>query len=169
MKTEYKINIVNNKSRTYFLPLVDEQVNFKFDESMLNTYLSCEEGDDIFCVMYRWSSDPEFLRFEGEMMKNHLYVGHSDYGDRVVYKFRLSRLMKIEREKFIKGEYTLFSEENKDLIYHRLIKIGASNHLRIAQILSADEPLSSTPPLMENEILSNHVKTLNFKIESFTD
>ena len=69
MKTEYKINIISNKSRTYFLPIVDEQVNFKFEQNIVNTYLSFEEGDDIFCVMYKWSSDREFLKYEGEIMR----------------------------------------------------------------------------------------------------
>jgi len=167
MKDEYDINITPNKSRTYMLPFVDEQIGFKFIHNMINTYLSFEDGDDIFCVMYKWTSDLKFLKFEGELMKNHLFLGHEDYADHTIYKFRLSRHMQIGKEHFIKGDYHLFSPDHKGAIMCNLREIGATNADRIGQILSEIELLTSPPPDMNNETLSNHVKKINYEIEKF--
>ncbi len=169
MKKEFKINIVKNKSKTYLLPFIHQQVNFKFHELMINTYLSFEDGDELFCVMYIWDSSPDFLKFEGEMMNNHLYVGHSDFGNRVVFKFRLSRHMKIGRTAFIEGRYTEFSDDHKESIMSYLSLIGATNNHRIMEILNPNGALSSTPPNMEQEIVMNHVKELTFKIDDFNE
>ena len=167
MKDEYNIKIVPNKSQTYMFPFIGEQVGFEFEYNLINTYLSFEDGDDTFCVMYKWSSDLDFLKFEGTLMNNHLFVGHEDYGDHTVYKFRLSRHMKIGREHFIKGNYHLFSLEHKASIMSNLLKMGATNLGRIQQILDEKGELTSSPPLMENETLSNHVKKINRVIETF--
>lgn len=169
MKEEFKVTLVPNKSTTYMLPFVSEQVNFKFNEFLLNSYLSFEEDDELFCVMYRWSSSPEFLKYEHEMMTNHLFVGHADFGDKVVYKFRLSRLMKIGRDAFIKGDYKGFSPEHKELIIKYLESIGATNIGRINLILSEFGSIMGVPPIMKNEVVMENVRTMKIKIETFKD
>jgi hypothetical protein len=169
MKETFKVNIVPNKSKTYMLPYVHEQVKFKFFELLLNTYLSYDGEDELFCVLYEWSSDTDFLKYEGELMNNHLYVGHSDFGDKVVFKFRLSRYMKLGRDLFIQGRYEEFSDEHKGFIMDYLNEIGATNAGRISQILTKDMLLSSERPLMDNEILMKQVKKLEFKIETFKE
>lgn len=167
MKEEFKINVVKNKSTTYMLPFVNEQVNFKFQHQLVNSYLSFVEGDDVFCVMYDWVALPDFLKFEGEMMDHHLYVGHEDYGSKTVYKFRLSRHMKAGRDSFINGKYDEFSQEHKDSIIKHLIDIGATNVQRISDIMSTFAVLSSTPPDMEREVFMNNVKKLTIIPENF--
>ena len=169
MTAEYKVNIVPNKSTTYMFPFVHEQIKFKFFDSVINTYLSVEQDDEIFCVMYEWSSNPDFIKFEGEMMKHPLYLGHSDFGDKVVFKFRLTRNMLIGRKLFLQGRYDEFSDDHKKSIMAYLNEIGATNAGRISQILTKDMLLSSDRPHLKNETLMEHVRKLEFKIETFKD
>jgi hypothetical protein len=169
MKERFKINVEKNKSLTYMLPFLNAQVGFKFNELILNSYLSSEEGDDVFCVMYNWSSNPDFLKFEGEMMKHNLFISHKDYGDKVVYKFRLSRHMKMGKDLFIQGKYDEFSEDHKNSINDWLKIVNAGNIFRINQILNKDSQLYSTPPNLTSETLSNNIKEFRIKIETFKD
>tara|TARA_R110002020_G_scaffold100855_5_gene238070 strand:- start:5129 stop:5635 length:507 start_codon:yes stop_codon:yes gene_type:complete len=167
MKERFKLKIVPNKSKTYMLPFVGAQFDFDLTDRLINTYLSFEEGDDEFCMMYQWSSDPAFLKFEGMLMKHHLFIGHVDYGTYTVYKFKLSRNMQLGKEAFIKGEYTKFSDDHKKAIMKYLNEIAASNAGRISQIMTEGIPLSSDPPKMENEIMSNNVKEIKIITETF--
>ena len=48
MKNEVRISIVPNKSKTYLLPILDEQVEFKFKENLLNSYCSFKDNDELF-------------------------------------------------------------------------------------------------------------------------
>lgn len=168
MKKEFKIKITKNKSITYMLPYLSEQVKFKFHQLILNTYLSFEKGDHVFCVMYSWNSSKEFIKHEGEIMKSHLFVGHQDYGDRVVYKFRLTRNMESGRDKFVTGKYKEFSQDHKDSIKDYLTQIGVSNVGRISQIMDPNFPdAKSTAPSMENETLEGHVEEVSIKPGEF--
>ena len=116
MKDMYNLNLVKNKSLTYMLPLVDAEINFELDQFLLNCYVSFDEGDEIFCIMYKWSSNQEFLKYEGKLMKHPMYIGHADFGERVVYKFRLTHVMKKGRELFTEGKYKEFSDSHKKCI-----------------------------------------------------
>ena len=168
MKDEFKINIVPNKSRTYMLPFLSSQFNFDLADGLLNTYLSFDKEDELFCLLYDWSSDSEFLKFEGMLMKHVLFVTHEDYNGKTLYKFRLSRNMLEGRDKFIEGLYTDFSEEHKDSIVHYLCEIKAGNMLRIVEILNPDGALSSTPPDMNNEVFSNSISKMIITRDDFS-
>ena len=61
MKDEFKINIVPNKSRTYMLPFLSSQFDFDLADGLLNTYLSFDKEDELFCLLYDWSSDSDCL------------------------------------------------------------------------------------------------------------
>ena len=58
MKPIFKFDIVQNKSKTYMLPLLMKHVDIKFENFIENTYLSFQDGDDLFCILYKWSSVP---------------------------------------------------------------------------------------------------------------
>lgn len=167
MIDEFKLNMIKNKSTTYMLPFVNVHVDFQFKSQLLNTYLSFIDGDDIFCVMYEWIALPAFLEFEGKMMSHHLYVGHEDYGSKTVYKFRLSGNMKEGREKFIKGDYTKFSENHKTSIMKHLVEINATNKLKIANIMNDLSPITSDAPDMKLEVFSNNIRKLELIPKSF--
>jgi len=159
MNPTYKINVVKNKSITYLLPYFLTYFDFDVSTGLLNTYAFFDKNDE-FCLLYKWASNPDFLKFEGKVMKHPLFEGHVDYGNRVAYKFKLPLPLQKARELFIKGEYVEFSEDHKNAINNYMKKKGFKNGARIKQILSKNEELSSTQPEIGKETLSNNVKEL---------
>lgn len=165
MKDTYKINIEKNKSLTYMLPIIHDKIGLDFQQFLVNSYLSFD-GDDTFCVMYKWSSDPQFLKYEGKLMNHPLCVGHTDYGNTVVYRFQLTLEMKRERELFVNGQYSSFSDHHKKSILDYMKLRGFNNFSRIARILDKKDSLSSDPPNMDLETLDKHVSKLVIKTEN---
>lgn len=166
MKPTYKINLVKNKSITYILPYLIKYFDFSVTTGLLNTYINYEENDKVFCIMYKWSSDPDFLKFEGKIMDHPLFVGHIDYGKNVVYKFKLPMVVSKGVEKFIKGKYVEFSDEHKKAVLDHMKSMGYKNTYRIQEIMDPDGKLSSDAPTWENETLSNHVEELVFNVDN---
>lgn len=169
MKNEYKINIVKNKSATYMLPLLHGKLGLKFDEFLLNSYISFYDKDDTFCIMYKWSSHRDFLVYEKNLMDHPLYIGHADYGDKVVYRFNLTLPMKAERQLFIDGKYKDFSDEHKKAIFEYVDFMNYSNADRIKRIVTKGDELTSTPPNMDAETVSKNIEELKIKTDKFTD
>ncbi len=164
MKTQYRINIQKNKSKTYMLPMLDDVVEFDFYGFILDTYLSFEDGDEVFCVLYQWDSNKLFTKYEGRIMSENLFIGHEDYGDKVLYKFRLSKNMLIERELFIKGDYKNFSKHHKYLINKFFTeKVKAKNINDINNVIDSDSEFKSNPPIMKKEVFTNHLNKIEFK------
>lgn len=166
---DFMINVIPNKSRTYMLPYLTAQFDFDFNNRLLNTYLSFDgdEDDESFCLLYDWHAGADFIKFEGLLMKHVLFLYHKDYDGKTLYKFRLSRHMSIGREQFINGLYTEFSEDHKKSIEKYLNDQNASNKHRIMEILDPDGELSSTPPDMEKETFSNHIKEIKITRDTF--
>ena len=164
MKTQYRINIQKNKSRTYMLPMIDDVVELDFYDLLLNTYLSFENGDEVFCILYKWDSNKLFTKYEGKLMSANLFIGHEDYGDKVLYKFKLSKNMLIERELFMKGDYKNFSKHHKYLIDNFFTnKVKAKNIKDINNVVDPNSSFKSTPPDMTKEVFNNHLKKIEFK------
>tara|TARA_R110002049_G_scaffold231127_2_gene403453 strand:+ start:39864 stop:40421 length:558 start_codon:yes stop_codon:yes gene_type:complete len=166
MKDIYKINLVKNKSLTYMFPLVDSEVNFEFKQFLLNCYTSFDKDDATFCVMYKWNSNPDFLKYEGKLMNHPMYIGHSDFGENVVYKFKLTHVMKIGRELFVQGKYKEFADSHKKTILEYMKKMGYNNVSRITKILDKNEALKSDAPDMDLESVSKNVDKLVVNITS---
>jgi len=167
MKDIYNFNLAKNKSLTYMFPLVNAELKFEFDQFLLNCYTSFEKGDDIFCVMYAWSSSPNFLKYEGKLMNHPLYIGHSDFGEKVVYKFKLTHVMKIGRNSFVRGEYKQFSDTHKKTVLDYLRAQGFNNVSRIERILKKEDELQSDAPDMDLETVAEQVSKLLIKIDNF--
>ena len=183
---KYKIDVKLNKSLTYFLPLVDAQVDFKFIFKLRNSYIRNNNEEKEFCVLYEWSSNPDYTKWEQELMNHHLFIGHEDYDKMVLYKFRLSKNMKEALILFENGKYSLFTPEHKAAIDNFLKKRNASNRDRIMKILDRDEEIRlelqekfdtkidpneelSSPPDYESETFSGFVKELELKIDQFNE
>lgn len=179
-----KIGIKLNKSSTYFLPFVDLQVKFQFLHLLRNSYLSFEDQDEVFCVLYEWNSKQEFTKYEEELMNHTLFEKHEDYGRFVLYKFRLTKNMQDARKIFLNGKYSLFVPEHKQSIETFLRKRGYTNVDRIKKILSRDvemrnelnaklkvkiDPNSelSSAPNMHDETFVHHLEIIKHKIETF--
>lgn len=179
-----KIDIKLNKSSTYFLPYVDLQIKFQYLHLLRNSYLSFEEGDEVFCVLYQWDGKPDFTKYEGELMNHVLFLDHQDYGEFVLYKFKLTRNMEDARKLFVNGKYSLFIDEHKKSIETFLNKRGFTNVIRIKKILNRDGDFRkelddklgvtidsnnelSSPPDTHQETFLNHVDIIKHKIEDF--
>jgi len=169
MRAEFILNIVPNKSKTYILPFISSQFDFDMYPGIINTYASFEKEDDIFCVMYKWSAQPNFKKFEGMVMSHHLYVGHKDYNEHTIYKFRLSRNMQQGKKLFMEGKYKDFSDEHKMSIINYLDKIKASNKEKIKLILQKESSIVSSAPELKNEIATENIKEIEIKVETFKD
>lgn len=167
-----KVNVIPNKSSTYFLPILDAIVKFKFLHLLRNSYVFNNPEEGAFSVLYQWSGKPEFAKYEEELMNHTLFIGHEDYGEYVLYKFKLpenaSKLLKI----FIEGKYSQYPEEVKTTIRDFVQVRGFSNYYRIYCIMQKDEDIRkdmerqlgikispdaelSSPPDMEAENFQN--------------
>lgn len=167
MKKEYKIFIKKNKSKTYIFPIVKEQVNFLFKERIINTYCSFSKDDLIFCVLYNWSSDVNYLEFEDDLMSHHLFEGHKDYGKKVLYKFRLPQAIKDTRDKFYKGDLKNIIDIHKDVIIKDLKERKVSNLIKISQILDKNSNVPFKKPLEEDEIFLNNLKEFSLSPKEY--
>jgi len=160
MKPIFKFNIVANKSKTYMLPLLMKHVNIDFENHIQNTYLSFEGDDDIFCILYNWSSIESFLTYEGMLMDHPMYIGHVDYGDKVLYKFQLTHEIRKSRKLFVEGKLKEIQEDHKQLIIDYVNKRGFRNADRIRRIVQTDGDLMSSPPDMESETSQTQINKL---------
>lgn len=160
MKPIFKFNIVANKSKTYMLPLLMKHVNIDFENHIQNTYLSFEGDDDIFCILYNWSSIESFLTYEGMLMDHPMYIGHVDYGDKVLYKFQLTHEIRKSRKLFVEGKLKEIQEDHKQLIIDYVNKRGFRNADRIRRIVQTDGDLMSSSPDMESETSQTQINKL---------
>jgi hypothetical protein len=167
-----KLTISPTKSSTYFLPIMDKLIKFKFLHLLQNSYVfnSTEEG--AFGVLYKWSGKQDFVEWEEELMDNHLFVGHEDYDDYVLYKFKLPKNATSILSLFIQGKYSEYTQESKELVKEFLDRRGFMNYERIFKIMNLDESIRlelgknkgeelSLPPDMNTEIFLNSVKFLS--------
>lgn len=173
-----KVNIVPTKSSTYFLPILNSIVNFKFLNLLQNSYVMNNKEEGAFSVLYKWSGKQEFTKYEEELMKHHLFVGHEDYGEYVLYKFKLPKNAQNILKLFIAGKYSEYPYESKIAIYDFLKARGFMNSDKIYKILNKDEGLRiqmekelgapipkgnelSSIPDMDSENFENSVQWLN--------
>lgn len=164
MKPIFNFDIVANKSKTYMLPLLMKHVKIEFENSIVNTYLSFQEGDSVFCILYNWSSAPAFLVYEGVIMEHPMYIGHVDYGDKVLYKFNLTLDMKKSRQLMVDGKLKEFPEDHKQLIRDHIKERGFKNANRIKEIIDSDGILVSAAPDMKSESSETQINEIIIKL-----
>ena len=138
MIDKWKIDFKPMKSSTYLLPILDMRLNFKFFDRLVGSYMFNNIKDLQFSVLYKFSGKVEYTEFEKEMMTHVLYLGHEDYGEYVLYKFRLTEDMQKTVDKYLRGMYSQFPTEHKDAIQDFLKRRGFSNADRIRMILDRD-------------------------------
>lgn len=85
IKYEWKETV----SGAYFLPLIDKRLNLQYLDLLQNSYLYNNDDEKAFSVVYKFTGKRPFIKFEEELMKNPLFIGHEDYGDYVLYKFKI--------------------------------------------------------------------------------
>jgi len=175
-----RLTITPTKSSTYFLPILNSLINFKFLHLLQNSYImnSIEEG--CFSVLYKWNGKPDFTEWETELMNHHLFIGHEDYDEYVLYKFKLPKNAQELLKLFIQGKYSEYPDIAKNAVKSFLESRGFLNADKIFRIMNLDEDLRlqmqrdsgttipkgnelSTPPDIEAENFMNSVKFLSSK------
>lgn len=61
-----------NKSKTYFLPYIDEFIKIKFVDRLKNTYVFLNDEYKI-CLLYEYSAKKDFAEYENELETNEYY------------------------------------------------------------------------------------------------
>ncbi len=175
-----RLTIVPTKSSTYFLPILDLLINFKFLHLLQNSYVMNSQEEGCFSVLYKWNGKPCFTEWEAELMTHHLFVGHEDYDEYVLYKFKLPKNSQEILKLFLQGKYSQYPESAKDAVKDFLERRGFLNAEKIFKIMNLDEGLRiqmqrdlltsvpigselSTPPDINAENFLNSVKFLSSK------
>ncbi len=129
-------------------------------------------------MLYQWSGKQDFTSYEEELMNHTLFVGHEDYGDHVLYKFKLPENAQKLLKLFIEGKYSEYPYESKIAIRDFVQLRGFSNYDRIYKILNREESVRkqmefelkttippyaelSSPPDMDAENFSNSVQYID--------
>ena len=110
--------MVNNKSRTFLLPLLSELVGFekRFHKNIVNTYteFSCGNYDNCIGVVQDFSfKNPDYTSYEHRFIKNSLFRELKDIEDnQVLYIFDFPEEYLHEYNCYKKGQYSKF-ERNR--------------------------------------------------------
>ena len=93
-----------------------------------------------------------------------MYIGHVDYGDKVLYKFNLTLDMKKSRQLMVDGKLKEFPEDHKQLIRDHIKERGFKNANRIKEIIDSDGILISAAPDMKSESSETQINEIIIKL-----
>jgi hypothetical protein len=152
----YKINIIEavygngilfyetyiakkTKSTLLIMPMLGGNKHLYFyNQHLINCFLGTKkEGEGSITLLYRWSKDPLFLKFEGAIKQFRNFVKTTDVSKEfVLYKFDIPIKYKKDYKTFIKGKYSELSNNYKNQIlkFHK-----ADINSQISQILYKGE------------------------------
>lgn len=149
---DYKIDIKVNKSKLYFTPLFNEEVQVSYFKLLKNTYFWYDDfKKETFCLLYqfdgkvsgKFNSRKGFTIYEQTiLMRNKLFRGYRDFDEYVIYEFNLSDRLLEYRDLLLEGRYSKFSEETKEIILNFHLRLyGPNERDHIGKILYKDEKL----------------------------
>jgi hypothetical protein len=152
-------------SATYFLPFLNEVIDFKRLDNLQNSYIHNNEEEKVFCVLYKFSGEKDFVEFEEKILNHELCLGHEDYEEYVLYKFKIpddvcKKLDILMNNNTSKGLIAM-SEDDKRIIVRFARRRLLPNVELIRQRL--DGVFSIGDLDMFNETFSNKVKKLEFE------
>lgn len=141
------------KSKTYLLPLLAQVLPLKdmFVPYIVNTYLYRDHFDKEGMYLHlqqRFNfKNPEFTKYEHELVNSEYFVESVDVGDDVIYTFRFPEEYEHEYLSFINGKYSEFKEDAKETIIDFLNSIYRHNYkafnflIKVRRVLYKDERL----------------------------
>lgn len=116
--TEKKI--INNKSRTYLLPLISKDIKLEYDYLLINTYIKFNKNVDIeypFGLLYEVEPSPIWAEYNEYLMSiESYYRGFTIGEDKKLFVFRFPDRYTNEYLLFKEGKYSKFDVEAKSLI-----------------------------------------------------
>lgn len=152
VETMNNVKRVPNRSKTYLLPLLAEEVHIPNNliNNLVDTYLSDSRGAHENCIYLLFnydSKDPNFLKFENTLFKNKHFVNLYELNTRVLYVLKFPKAYIKEYNMFKQSKYSKFGEDTKIIIVKFLSKLYGSNPKiipiikKIKQVLSKAESL----------------------------
>jgi len=107
-----------NKISTYILPMIAEKKSMLFWDSLLmNSFIGYDDERDVICVLFRFSGDPLFLKFEKAVKQFSYYKDKVDVDSyHVMFVFDVPAEHKRSWNKLKKGKYSELSIKYKDRI-----------------------------------------------------
>tara|TARA_R110000765_G_scaffold355225_1_gene445408 strand:- start:338 stop:1096 length:759 start_codon:yes stop_codon:yes gene_type:complete len=131
-KRKYKVNLIKEvlinkvnyytvsidkrtKSSTFVMPMLGGHRDLYFwNKLFINCFIATEEDDDCIALLYRWSSDPVYIKFEKALSKfknfRRRYDPNPDY---VMFVFDVPDKHIKNYKNFINGKYSKFSADYK--------------------------------------------------------
>ena len=126
------------KSNIFVLPMLSgERKLFFYDTHLINTFIAVEEHKSCIALLYRWSNDPLFLKFENAIKQFRNYKDYIDVSESlVVYIFDVPMKHRENYKNFIHGKYSELTPQYKT----SLLKFHGMNiDGQIGQILFKSE------------------------------
>lgn len=112
----YTISIAKRtKSSIFIMPMLTGNRNlFFWNRLFVNCFIATEEEKDCIALLYRWSSDPLYLKFEKALSKFSYFRRRYDPSPNyVMFIFDVPKKQVRNYNKFIKGKYSKFSKSYK--------------------------------------------------------
>ena len=131
----YDISIAKRtKSSTFIFPmLTGNRRLFLWNTLFVNCFLHTDEDSNCISLLYRWSSDSLFLKFEKALSKFKSFKKRYDPNPNyVMFVFNVPEKYKKEYVLFLKGKYSKFSQDYK---LHILDFHGLEMDSEVSQIL----------------------------------
>ncbi len=153
-KVKYKVNIIEEriingiliyelsvakrtKSYTYLLPMLGPGKELFMTDKLVNVFVKTQNHDDCIGLLYRFSSDPLFLKLE-KAFKQFSYFRAIEDTDpyHVLFVFDVPKKYRRIYNKFIKGKYSKFPQIYK---LHILDFFNLDKHSQVCHILFKTE------------------------------
>jgi len=119
------LNILPNKSKTYLLPLICEELGLKYIDRLVNTYLYYEE-DYTKCIylLYKYNFDYDYennvrtgmIAYDEYLKSLPNFIKSYEFTEYVLYKLKIPEIYEEEYNKFTKGQYSSLKNETKNTI-----------------------------------------------------
>jgi len=117
----YKISMARRtKSSTFIMPMLSGNRDLYFwNRLFINCFIATEEDKNCIALLYRWSSDPLYIKFQKALSKFSIfkrkYCPSSGYE---MFIFDVPKQHLRNYKKFLKGEYSKLSNSYKKSLLH---------------------------------------------------
>jgi len=131
-KRKYKVNIIEEiivgktkyyklyiakrtKTSNFIMPMLPGQKELYFWNSLfVNAFIKTPEDNDCIALLYRWSSDPKYLKFEKALSQFQNFRRRYDPSPNyVMFVFDIPKRHIRNYKRFIAGKYSKFSKAYK--------------------------------------------------------
>ena len=131
-KKKYKINIIEEiavkatkyyrlhiakrtKSSNFIMPMLSGNKELYFwDRLFVNAFIKTPEDNDCIALLYRWSSNPLYIKFEKALSQFKNFRRRYDPSpDYVMFVFDIPKKHVRNYNRFLKGKYSKFSKDYK--------------------------------------------------------